>query len=252
MTCQCCAIEAKQLSDKVPTRRLILSKRAALEAKVAKIMETIYGRLWIRIANQKMKAAAIEARYDPTADFEQELMEAIQEYTAAGFLLGNEEARRILVREGLARAYNAPALAVLEQEGAKFMSRMSAQMSETAKRTIMDVINQGLNEGWTIRRMQEVMKEKAEVALGRSETIARTIVNKSYNIGTMSSFESSDLKTAVLVGCDPTCDECGPHLGVSYPVAEAMAIEESLHPNHVGSWVPDEAEIDMVISQVFD
>ena len=98
--------------------------------------------------------------------------------------------------------------------------------------------------------MQEVMRDKAEVALGRSETIARTIVNKSYNIGTMSSFKSSDLNLAVLVGCDAACEECGPHLGIPYPVEEAMAIEESLHPNHTGSWVPDEAEIDRSIADM--
>ena len=97
--------------------------------------------------------------------------------------------------------------------------------------------------------MQEALKAKGEATLGRAETIARTTVVKSYNLGKIAELTEVGAMQVELVGCSPDCEECQDVIANNpYPVEEAESIETGLHPNHTGSWVPTTTAIENVIA----
>lgn len=223
-------------------------ERLKLELQLRDKVRDLYSRLWMRIANSQLRITLAEARRSPTDQFEHELLTLTTDYVNQGYFLGaNDAITGVNTFVGFDVA-NIRGPEFLRQHAAEFASKLTGQMSQTAINTIYDVIGEGMRQGWSIRDMQEALKAKAEVALGRAELIARTTVVKAYNLGKMQELEELDINEVELVGCDPECEECQTVIsGNPYAVSEAESIETGLHPNHTGSWVPTSASIDRAL-----
>ena len=219
-----------------------------MHTKASAIME----RLVIRALNEQLRAftkGTPSAMQSKAAErFRKEIDKVIREYAERGYKLGMSDVVRyvdsVIKRKLVGEAidwdlYPSPADEIISHRIASFSDKMSKMIGQTVSKTALDVVNQGVRQGLSVREIQELLKQKAEVALGRSEVIVRTVVVKASNLGRTDQAKELGIKQMELVGCDPNCDECQAVIANNpYNVDEVEEIEMSLHPNHTGSWVP--------------
>jgi len=133
----------------------------------------------------------------------------------------------------------------LRQNAEKLAEWISARMNKRVTATMLNVIADGMEEGSSIRQMQEALRAQEGVVLGPDELdepgemIVRTAVIKSSNLARIEGLRELGIIEVELVGCDPDCKECQDVIaGNPYDLDRAAQLEMDLHPNHTGSWVP--------------
>ena len=237
--------------DKIPIdwqARLTLER--GMRGKVRAIMQ----RMVMRVFNAELKAfhnkGFSSSKNDVAKSFHEQIRGVIADYSKRAYELGIKDQIKgvdsVLKRRKskLLEAVNydlypVPAEQIVNDTIADFAVRQSKFISDTVADTAIETIRRGIREGLSIREIQETLKHKADVALGRSEVIVRTTIVKASNLGRTDESKALGVEQMELVGCDPDCEECqGVISGNPYPIDDVAAIELGLHPNHTGSWVP--------------
>jgi len=252
-------IEAIEIGDgekrsigRIARRGVPINWRARLKLEFALLskIRSLYARFWNTIARDAMRdAGLLEIKRPPFERFVSELKKLATTFAVKGYMLGATDATDGLNKVIGYDIVNVRGIETLKTKAEELAQWLTDQMSTTVKATVAEVIEQGMREGWSIRDMQEALKAKGEATLGRAETIARTTVVKSYNLGKIAELTEVGAMQVELVGCSPDCEECQDVIANNpYPVEEAESIETGLHPNHTGSWVPTTAAIENVIA----
>ena len=222
-------------------------KRYRLERSMRLAVRRVFRKLWKYVAAAQMKST-----FQEDAELERlwaELFAITAEYSEKAFELGSADSVNRINKIAGRQFTKDPAQEWLIGRSREFAEKFTTMSVETVQKTVFKVVEKGLQEGWSIRKMQTEMQRQYGIALRRGEVIARTTVIKSHNMGSMLQSKEMGLSEVELVGCDPECEECQAVIADNpYPVDEAMAIEADLHPNHAGSWVATHASVDAALA----
>lgn len=238
-------------ADKIP---IDWKARLTLERGMRGKVRTIMQQMVHRVFNAELRAFHDKGR--PTtqsavaASFQEQIGSVIASYSRRAYVLGMQDQikgidsvlkrRKVKLHEAVNwDLYYTPPEAAIDATIGEFAVRQSKFISDTVANTAIDTIRRGIRDGLSVREIQELLKAKAEVALGRSEVIVRTCIVKASNLGRTDESKALGVEQMELVGCDPECEECQAVIsGNPYPIDEVSAIEMGLHPNHTGSWLP--------------
>jgi ribosomal protein S8E len=257
-------------------------ERLRLERGMLRRVRPIMDRMVTRVFNaewRKHRGEASETKVDDARQqFQEKIAEVIIEYSQRAYRMGARDAiagvdavvqqrvRRLTEAEAIDYSlydpidyslYDPIGEEEMEERAFEFGQNQVEKIGETVWRTAVDTIQHGVQQGLSVREIQELLKHKHDIALGRSEVIVRTTIVKSSNLGRMDQTKKMGIRKVELVGCDPDCEECQAVIAANpYSPDEARKIEMGLHPNHTGSWVPIvsdadlETELNAVINQL--
>jgi len=232
-------------------RRIFIDWKARyrLERAMRVRVRGVFRRMWTRYAKQQIAGIFQE---DATFEELHDLMFAVTaDFGQRAYELGASGARVHINKLAGFDFASDPAQDWLKMYSTEFAEKFTTMTVETVQRTVYQVVDKGLQEGWGITKIKAELNRQYGIAIRRAEVIARTTVIKAHNTGAMLQSKEMGLTEMELVGCDPDCEECQDIIADNpYPVDEAMSIEAGIHPNHTGSWVATERSVDAAIGML--
>lgn len=120
--------------------------------------------------------------------------------------------------------------------GKKYAGLVSKTTNQAIRNEIAEAIKQGEDLNKVMKRIASVYKDAEGY---RSEMIARTEMQKAYNIGSLQQDAAMGLDKFEWFGCNPACPICGPFIDDNPHTAdEVYGFSASTHPNCNGDYAP--------------